>query len=224
MKKEFLIAKKTTGQLNALVKNIGGIDVMDRINKGAKFLLIFDNNCDLDSIELQIFWKKFYRKYFGIDVDTSIISNIKYRWVVFIPKDLTVKDVWNVLPFHKHLFLADSVNSIGLKNKRETKKDYIFSVRNNIEASDELRFNSIDDLIDHESMTLLERLILELSHFEKTGNHLDIKSNTLCLGSVGSNGYFPCLTWGKHLKRLDIWWVDVLDLDNKTRSREVFLN
>lgn len=40
-------------------------------------------------------------------------------------------------------------------------------------------------------ITLRERLLMELSYFEETGNHLDIKGITFCSGSRYSGGRVP---------------------------------
>ncbi len=49
--------------------------------------------------------------------------------------------------------------------------------------------------MNHTGITLMERLILELKHFEETGKHLDVDKITLCVGSRDSDGGVPSVNW-----------------------------
>lgn len=78
----------------------------------------------------------------------------------------------------------------------------------NIEADEELKSLSADDLKEKgiESITLRERLLMELQYFNETGKHLDIDNWTLCAGSRNSGGSVPCLLWLADHCRLCVRW------------------
>lgn len=168
-------------------------------------------------------WVDLYKKYFNLDIDPSIIKEIKGKWEIFIPKSLTAQQVFDAFPFPKWKYTDTNLNTAIPTNDRIADKDYIVYVDQNVEADEQFQNMSANDLrkIDHKGITLLERLVLELKYFEKTGEHLDKNNYTLCSGSRYSVGGIPCVYWcdGK----LKVRWFSVSDAYSYVCSREVTL-
>jgi len=75
---------------------------------------------------------------------------------------------------------------------------YVIRVRDRVEADEELRNMSANDLKRQNiaGITLEERLVYKLKYFKETGKHLDINNWTLCAGSRCSVGRVPYVYWG----------------------------
>ena len=95
----------------------------------------------------------------------------------------------------KKLFSCESYIDLS-KVKSDRSGDYEIKFRKNIEADEEWKNISAEDLPkDKQFITLEERLLMELEYFRETGKHLDIYNWTLCAGSCGAGGYVPLVTW-----------------------------
>lgn len=215
--KEFKMLKKALGKENT-----------PRIIAGEKFTLTFENEKVSKNKEgtkltkTQKFWVVLYKKYFGMDIDPSIIKKAEGKWEIFIPKGLTAQRVFDALPFPKWQYFKDLDKGISI-NDRLADKDYIVYVNQNIEADEQFKNKSANDLekMNHVGITLLERLVLELKYFEETGQHLDVNNVTLCSGSRDSDGDVPHVRWyGDELK---ISWEGTSYSYDDLRSREVIL-
>ena len=217
MKKDFLIAKKTTDQLNALVKKLGGLAVMDGILKGELKFTITKQTLT----PIQLLWKNLYKKYFNLDIDVSLIQEREGKWVIFIAKGLNIQQVYDALPFDKWKYADGDLDTAVPTNDRTSNKDYVVYVDQNIEADEQFKKKSAKYLAktNHTGITLMEHLVLRLKHFEETGNHLDVNKITLCSGSRDSNDVVPIVyCYGGYL------WVDWnrVSYSNKNlRSRKV---
>ena len=193
MKKDFLIAEKTTGQLNALDKKLGGLAVMDGILNG-KLKFEITNQ---PFTPIQLFWKNLYKKYFNIEIDVSLIQEVEGKWLIFIAKGLTIQQVYDALPFNKWKFADGDLDKAIPVNDRVSNKDYVVYVNQNIEADEQFKNKSANDLkqTNHTGITFMERLLLELYYFEETGKNLDVDKMTLCDGSRFSDGGVPYVYW-----------------------------
>ena len=147
--------------------------------------------------ELQLFWKNLYKKYFNLDIDVSLIQEVEGKWVLFITKGLTIQQVYDALPFNKWKYADGNLDKAIPTNDRTSNKDYVVYVDQNIEADEQFKNKSANDLkkTNHTGITLLERLLLELYYFEETGNHLDVDNITLCSGSRYSGGGVLSVGW-----------------------------
>jgi hypothetical protein len=88
----------------------------------------------------------------------------------------------------------DNLDVAVATNDRDAKKgSYALWVRDRVEADDELRALSANDLSARKltTMTLLERIVYERKYFLETGGHLDIQNVTLCAGSRSRDGSVP---------------------------------
>lgn len=110
-----------------------------------------------------------------------------------------------------------------LTSDRDSTEAYEVSFRANVEADEQLKSKSADDLQKEgvKGITLLERLQLEVDHFKSTGKHLDIESWTLCSGSRRSGGDVPGVHWHSYDSAVDIRWYYPDSRDASLRSREV---
>lgn len=97
-----------------------------------------------------------------------------------------------------------------------------FKYRKRVEADEELKNKSVDDLEKEgiKGITLRERIIMELQYFKETGKHLDIVNLTLCSGSLHSDGFAVYADWYGGKFKVD--WNHRDHSDDKLRSRQQF--
>lgn len=91
------------------------------------------------------------------------------------------------------LYREEKIDEEFLAPKKPTSRKFLLTQ----EADEDLKNKSANDLEKEgvEGITLRERLLYERRYFEKTGQHLDIKSITLCSGSRYAVGHVPCVYW-----------------------------
>lgn len=162
-------------------------------------------------------WHGFYRRYFDLQIDISVISpepQGMFDWPLFIAKGLTIKGTLQVIEKNMKLWLYKD----GLSDKDIVHNDrdpnngsYFVLFRNRVEADEETKNLSADDLKARNisGITLLERLIMELVYWDKTEKHLDLDSWTLCSGSRDSDGGVPRVYWDSEDSELSVRWCNV---------------
>ncbi|HEY5382937.1 MAG TPA: hypothetical protein VIJ88_00020 [Candidatus Paceibacterota bacterium] len=86
---------------------------------------------------------------------------------------------------------------------------HVVWVRDTVEADPEMANKSASDIAEAgiNTITLKERMILELKYFDETGKHLDIENWTLCAGSRYSDGNVPSCRWSGG--RFGVYWAGV---------------
>ncbi|MFH1668246.1 MAG: hypothetical protein ABH884_04485 [Candidatus Komeilibacteria bacterium] len=182
------------------------IDLLQKLKSGAitvfemKLFLRRENPFIINAILLE--WQEFYRKYFRITVDFSKVVIPEnpggYSRVILIPKGLKFSQVIKALRrrFKVSLYREDLDKDV-IDNIRSTSQSYAILIRDRVEADEELKNLSADQLKVQEQdiITLMERLILELKYYDETGEHLDIQNWTLCAGSRSSDGGVPRVDW-----------------------------
>jgi hypothetical protein len=171
--------------------------------------------------ELQLFWKILYKKYFNLDIDVSLIQEAEGKWALFIAKGLTIQQVYDALPFNKRKYADGNLDTAVPTNDRTSTKDYVVYVDQNVEADEQFKNKSANDLkkMNHTGITLMDRLVLELKHFEETGNHLNVDNITLFSGSRNSGGGVPNVFWDDG--KLRVGWGRTSYLDGYLCSRSV---
>jgi len=133
--------------------------------------------------------------------------------------------VFSILPHCPNFGVRLNPDTEVNKNDRNPRKDsYVVSFRRSVEADEENRNLSTDDLKNRgdKGITLLERLLLELGYFAATGQHLDIESVTLCAGSLHKNGYTPRVCCRAGILRIFVCWCGSRDQCDHLRARSVF--
>lgn len=174
-------------------------------------------------------WYKFYRDE-GIELDTAAIKipakRAGFDRLLVIAEGLTAQQVYDKCTEHFACwkYTDSSLDEIVTSNDRDPKKGtYAVWVRDGVEADDELKNRSANDLAKAKiaGETLLERLIHELKYYKETGKHLDIENVTLCSGSRNSDGDVPRVCWGSDGDGLGVDWFYPSDRSGRLRSREV---
>jgi hypothetical protein len=150
--------------------------------------------------------------------DTPIIPMPRegFDWLIVVPPQLTHRQAIRALEERFGVFCHYKVyemnpDKIVIDNDRPASmpSSYGVWVRPNIDADPEFSKMSAIDLqqLKVSGITLLERLVLELYRFVRTGRHGDVDSLTLCTGSRHPDGCIPTVYWAAPLGRLEIHWV-----------------
>lgn len=168
-------------------------------------------------------WAKFYKKFFGITLDTRKIHvpapKDGFNWLIVLAKGLTSEQIYAKCKEHFPCWkYSDNINCISDRSNTDT---YAIWVRDRVESDEELKNRSADDLKGDNinCITLPERLILELCYWSKTsGKHLDLQNITLCAGSRYSDGHVPFVFW--YDDRLYVNWYCSHSRDDSLRSRQ----
>lgn len=146
-------------------------------------------------------WEGFYEKHFSLKPDLSALHvpvkpGYTCRGVVVLPElgnnrifDACTK-AFKTWRYDKNL---DTVRDIVQRPATA----YVLWVRDDVEADADMANKSANDVENAgtNTMTLKERMLLELKFFEETGNHLDLQNVTLCTGSRYSGGRVPNAYW-----------------------------
>lgn len=175
-------------------------------------------------------WQKFYLKYFGLVVDFSqvkIPTNLAdFLRIIFIAEGLKLSDVLKAMTKAGIKWWTYSVNDdldkIITENVRNPTTAYAIRIRERVEADEELKDLSANQLKERgvNCMTLLERLVYGLKYFSEMGKHLDIVSWTLCVGSRDSDGYVPSVAFGPGGDRISVYCWRHVDSVGSLRSRQ----
>lgn len=172
-------------------------------------------------------WEEFYRKYFRLNVNlygvTIALNPGGFDRVIFIPKGLRLNDVIKAMKkCFPILSYIDDLDRDVVENVRQSDRNYAIRIRERVEADEELKSLSANQLKQQgvNCMTLLERLVLELKYWSETGQHLDVQNWTLCAGSRLRNGFVPLVYWHADRSKLHIDWYFPVDARGDLRARQ----
>jgi len=153
-------------------------------------------------------WQNFYQETFKITPDFSDLEIPEKREgfdkLIIVDKWMTVQKLFDkckeLFPVGK--YIEENLDKIITSDRHAEKEAYAIWIRDRIEADEEWKNLSADD-VEEEGLitqTLEERLIQELEYFKRTKEHLDDKENaiTLCAGSRRSDGRVPNLGWHRN--------------------------
>lgn len=169
-------------------------------------------------------WQKFWTQY-GVIVglsDLKIPAKVRgFDRLLVIPKGMTIQQVIDLrtAKFEIKINIGYNLNDYVIHNDRDANRAaYAIWLKDCNDAD-------IDPLANHlPGITLLERLVYELKYFEETGGeHLDLRSQTLCSGSRTEDGYIPSVTYGEH-DQVVISFEHPKDRSHKSRVRTVIAN
>lgn len=171
-------------------------------------------------------WARLYQDDFGLKVDLNKLAIPQYSYgfsrLVVVAQGLTPNRAYDVCAkkFSCWRCIDDLDMPVKGRNDREPTTDYAIWVRDRVEADEELKNLSADQLKEQQvsGITLLERLVLELKYFAETGEHLDRANATLCSGSCASDGSVPSVSW---YDKLEVDWYHPDNADDRLRSRQV---
>jgi hypothetical protein len=149
------------------------------------------------------YWEAFYAKFFGIEIDLSSVpvpeKKAGFDRLIVIARGICLNRVWNA---HKGREIqtwqwwSGPIEKVMQKSERGiVKSSYAFWVRNGQEGDAEMMNLSAEMIAESadkiEVETILERLVHGLKYFDETGQHLDVKSVTLCARSRFADGDVP---------------------------------
>lgn len=191
-------SEKTLGMLE---------DLLCKLRKGAlterqldKFLK--KENPFAEPKDILAEWEEFYREVFGFrEVDFSNLhippERDGFGWLIVVQKGLTANQIFDKLTARMKTYrYANDLDKVVPTNCRETRESYAVWIRDRVEADEELKGLSANDLVQKavNCITLPERLLLSLFYFWKSrGGQLDLKNWTQCTGSRDSHGLVPCV-------------------------------
>lgn len=146
-------------------------------------------------------WERFYLKRFSHTVDLAGLHvppkpDYPCCAVVIIP-GITNNIVFDACTkAFKTWRYASDLNTIADIVARP-QGPYVVWVRDTVEADPDMANKSANDIVAAgiNTLTLKERMVLELKYFDETGKHLDIENWTLCTGSRDSDGGVPSADW-----------------------------
>ncbi len=183
-------------------------------------------------IPIQFNWSSVYETLdMSVEDDSEIanlaISETEGLWTVPVLKGLTHQKVVDALKKAGSGFWSylDDLDKSVVHNDRDPNRDgsYVVAFQATVEADEEFKNLSADQLKEqnHQGITLLERLLLELAYFLATGKHLDVKNVTLCSGSRNRHGGVPSVYWIADNRKVYVYWYDSDDRSAHFRSRSV---
>lgn len=173
-------------------------------------------------------WQRFYAEVFGDNDVRSINPDMPpekegFNWLIVIRKGLTMNEVLKVMrtKFTVSCRIGDNLDEGVPVNDRIADKDYVIRIRDRTEADEELKSRSAYFLLKENilTLTLLERLVLDLFYFWKNGEHLDIENLTLCAGSRYSDGDVPNVCWSLGARKVCIDWCNPVNSYDLLRAR-----
>lgn len=177
-----------------------------------------------DLAELIRSWEKHLKKFYGIKF---LFSEVKipdvregFNWTVPCPAGLRENQIYDVLSKYFPCWrYVDDLDKAIVWNERSYDKNYIIRIRDRVEADEELKNLSAEDIKKREikTMILRERMLLEGWYYDETGKHLDIQNITLCAGSRASDGRVPSADWDGG--RFEVSWCYPRDADPRLRAR-----
>jgi len=171
-------------------------------------------------------WVDFYRRIFGKEVDLAnlhVPAKPEYEcWPILMVPGISNNDAFDACKkqFGKAWRCADDLNTVRDIVVRPATA-YVVWVKKNVEADPDLANVSAEKIVECglNTLTLRERLVLELKYFDETKQHLDIKNWTLCTGSRYADGFIPDVDWDGSDAKLDVCWCHVGDADPSLRAR-----
>jgi len=179
----------------------------------------------------EINWKMVYELLimnaeYEVATHKLIISNRNAIWTIPVLKGLTCKKIIVCLKNMGVNVKKDIINpdaEVNVNDRDPKKGSYAVKFRRSIEADEENRNISADDLKSrgNKGITLLERLLLELGYFASTGQHLDMESVTLCAGSLHKRGYTPRVCCRSGVLRIFVCWCGSRDQCDHLRPRSI---
>lgn len=174
---------------------------------------------------------KFCQTYYGLSPDFSQVVLPPMRpgfgWTSLIPMGLTAEHVYSACSDHfpcwKYTIVSlDDRLDWNTEERDARKGSYAIRIDDQVEVGKRLANLSADALAtrDFTTVTLVERLDLELAFWVRKHQHLDVFSTTLCSGSRYTDGGIPGVCGGRSYG-LNVSWClpDRASVD--LRSREV---
>lgn len=176
----------------------------------------------------------FYQNVFEEEVDFSCLRVPERREgfdrLIVVAKGMSPERVFQKCQEHfrcwKYTDNLDEIvfdaEGVERKYRRSDHETYALWVRNRIEADQELKNLSANQLkgCGIPGITLEARELYELKYFKETGKHLDLRNWTFCTGSRGVDGRVPSVSWYGDYDGMRVYWYYPDDAYGYLRSRE----
>lgn len=170
-------------------------------------------------------WRSFWSE-LGLELDVSTLRIPERQEglnrLLVMPKGATSNFLYEacskLFPCWRYTENLDDATSV----RDPANGAYAIWVRDAVEADEELKGKSANDLAQAriKSITLPERLALELKYFKETGKHLDIKNITLCSGSRDPDGGgVPGVDWRAEVGGMSVYWYSPDSRGGRLRAR-----
>jgi len=147
-------------------------------------------------------WRRFYIKEFNIEIGKVMIlgRHLDFGRLIIVAKGITAQQVYDQCQkyFKCRKYTKWNLDEMVPNNDRTANKQtYIVWVRERVEAGEELKNLSVNQLKEKniQGITLTERLLYGLKYFKETEEHLDTESTTYCTGSRNASGGVPGVYW-----------------------------
>ncbi|OJI06892.1 hypothetical protein BK004_02005 [bacterium CG10_46_32] len=148
-------------------------------------------------------WEDFYGRVLGMGVGFSHLAlpapKPGFNKVLIIAHGLQLSRLLHACEerFPVRCYWDNTDSAISRNERDSATGSYAIRVRDRVEADEELKNLSAEDIAEREiaTETALERVIHELKYNDEKGGHLDVKSITLCSGSRVSDGHVPSVDW-----------------------------
>lgn len=238
VKSEFLSGYLTMAQvvksLIDEIKNLNGndddirrIETDPKLRRQIAELLVYKVQAVSDLKEQLGWWTSLWAE-LGFTIDPvgitlpTVPAGFGPARLIVIPKGLTIQKAWKIAEslFPCKNWIDGDLDKAIPTNDRVAYKNYAVAFRDRVEADEEFKNLSANDLKarNHTGITALETIVDEIGFYRKTGGHRDVQNVTLCTGSRISYGYVPKSIWYDDKFQLD--WHDADDRHDSLRSRQ----
>ena len=165
----------------------------------------------------------------NIDCDVSELTIPQqqpgFDRLIVVPKGLMMNKLVEIMRkrFDMWLYIDDLDKAITKNDRLNEKSAYAIWVRDRIEADEELKSMSANEIAKAEivGITAPERLLYGLVYFHETGKHLDIKNVTLCTGSRLADGRVLGVYWHPDNREVSVGWFSTSRSYSHLRARAV---
>lgn len=190
----------TTGQIKSLIEEKNH-PFWVAFNEATK--LLAPPNLDDDTARQVEFWSKFYKEYFGLNLDDLSELQVPnhvlgFDRLIVIARSVSINQVYEM---GKKNFSSwewcdgDIEGQMQVSERGEVKETYAIWVRDGEEADKDLLGEPAENIKNpQDTETLLERLLHGFKYWsetQKTQKHLDHDTYTLCASSRYSDGDVP---------------------------------
>jgi|GEM_PF-1027365 len=146
-----------------------------------------------------------------------------FNWLIIVHKSLKPNQIFNKLQEKFNCYkYRDNLDEITTIADRPDTNIYAIWIRDRVEADEEHRNKSANRIQEEgiNSITLEERLLLELWYWRNTKEHLDLNTWTLAAGSRDPLGRVPGVYGDGDVQGLYVYWCDASGAHGDLRCRQ----
>lgn len=150
-----------------------------------------------------------------------------FERLIVVPKGLLMNKMVEIMRGKFEVWTCiDDLDENLVKNSRSNKEcAYAIWVQDRVKVEKKAKKTNINITKTSEEevagITLLEWFLYELMYFLETGRSLDIKSLTLCSGSLYSDGNIPSVYWSPSCNKVNVIWYNPNNINENIYTRAV---